>query len=185
VRDLWHGLRLLLGSGVEDRFWKESWTTVDRVLAPLSQWLRRTRPSAVIEIDEGWSLDRDISVMSGRWAWLDVRVLIEDHGGKSLARVGFRLRPTGIGAVSAVGLVLGSAALALAGVVWDWTLTEAVGTLVAVMVGGAVTWTTAQTVALVQRGLRVVAAAEGLIAVQTDDAKQPLTDASPSESTGQ
>jgi GT2 family glycosyltransferase len=183
--NLWHGLRLLVGSGVEEHYWKESWTTVERVLSPLSQWLRRTRPSAVIEIDEGWSLDRDVSLMAGLWAWLDVRVLVEDHGGKSLVRVGFRLRPTGIGTVCAVGLVLGSGALAIAGIVWDWTLTEAAGTLVAVAVGGAVTWTTAQAIALVQRGLRAVAAGEGLIAVQTYDPKRPLTDPSPSESAGQ
>jgi hypothetical protein len=84
-----------------------------------------------------------------------------------------------------VGLVLGSGALAIAGIVWDWTLTEAAGTLVAVAVGGAVTWTTAQAIALVQRGLRAVAAGEGLIAVQTYDPKRPLTDPSPSESAGQ
>ena len=43
------------GSVTEDRFWSETWTSADRVLAQLTDWLRRSRAVRTIEIDEGWS----------------------------------------------------------------------------------------------------------------------------------
>ena len=67
----------------------------------LTDWLRRSRAVRTIEIDEGWSDDRDVSVLVGRWAWLDVRALVEEHGGgKALLRVSTHLRPTSFGVVS-------------------------------------------------------------------------------------
>ncbi|HXI32092.1 MAG TPA: glycosyltransferase, partial [Vicinamibacterales bacterium] len=71
------GRALLLVSGnvTEDRFWSERWTSADRVLTQLTDWLRRSRAVRTIAIDEGWSDDRDVSAFVGRWAWLDVRAL--------------------------------------------------------------------------------------------------------------
>ncbi len=67
----------------------------------LTDWLRRSRAVRSIEIDEGWSDDRDVSVFVGRWAWLDVRALVEEHGGgKTLVRVSTHLRPTTFGIVT-------------------------------------------------------------------------------------
>src|SRR4029453_9785021 len=40
-------------------------------------WLRQSRAVRTIEVDEGWSDDRDVSVFVGRWAWLDIRALVE------------------------------------------------------------------------------------------------------------
>ena len=63
-------------------------TSTDRVLTEITDWLRRSRAVRTIEIDEGWSDDRDVSIPVGRWAWLDVRGLAEDHGGgKTLVRL--------------------------------------------------------------------------------------------------
>ena len=105
LREAWRALLLLCGSLVEDRFWSETWTTADRVLADLTGWLRSSRAVRTIEVDEGWSHDRDVSVLVGRWAWIDVRAIVEDHGaGKSLLRVSTNLRPTTLGVVSAVAL---------------------------------------------------------------------------------
>ncbi len=85
LREAWRALLLGAGSVVEDRFWSETWTSADRVLRELTDWLRGSRALRRIVIDEGWSLDRDISILIGRWAWLDVRALVEEHGGgKSL-----------------------------------------------------------------------------------------------------
>ena len=75
------------------------------MLTQLTDWLRRSRAVRTIEIDEGWSDDRDVSVLVGRWAWLDVRALVEEHGGgKALLRVSTHLRPTSFGIVSAIVL---------------------------------------------------------------------------------
>src|SRR5439155_21229482 len=88
-------LALLAGTVLEERFWSESWTSADRLLSNLTDWLRRSRAVRSIEIDDGWVDDRDVSVFVGRWAWLDVRALAEDHGsGRTLMRVSTHLRPT-------------------------------------------------------------------------------------------
>src|SRR4029077_8712033 len=105
ISEAWRALLLISGNLTEDRFWSETWTSADRVLTQLTDWLRRSRAVRTIEIDDGWSDDRDVSVFVGRWAWLDVRALVEEHGGgKSLVRVSTHLRPTAFGVVTAVGL---------------------------------------------------------------------------------
>ena len=94
----WRALLLLSGSVAEDRFWSEQWTTTERVLSQLTDWLRRRAPSASIEIDEGWSHDRDVSVLVGRWAWLDVaRARRGSRRRQGLLRVSTHLRPTSFG----------------------------------------------------------------------------------------
>ena len=62
--EAWRALLLVSGSVTEDRFWSEAWTSADRILARLADWLRRSRAVRTIEIDEGWSDDRDVSVSS-------------------------------------------------------------------------------------------------------------------------
>ena len=91
----------------EDRFWSDTWTSAERVLSQLADGLRRSRAVRAIEIDEGWSDDRDLSIPVGRWAWLDTRALVEDHGGgKAMLRVSTHLRPTTLGVVTALTLGL-------------------------------------------------------------------------------
>ena len=81
LREAVGALLLLSGTVTEDLFWSETWTSADRLLSQLTDWLRRSRAVRSIEIDDGWSDDRDVSVLVGRWAWLDVRALAEEHGG--------------------------------------------------------------------------------------------------------
>ena len=110
LAEAWRSLLLISGTVTEDRFWTETWTSTERVLSQLTDWLRRSR--AVHTIGTTWTKpadDRDISVFVGRWAWLDVRALVEDHGGgRGLLRVSTNLRPTSFGIVSAfaVGVAL-------------------------------------------------------------------------------
>jgi len=173
--EAWRALLLVSGSVTEDRFWTETWTSADRILARLAGWLRRSRAVRTIEIDEGWSDDRDVSVFVGRWAWLDVRALVEDHGaGKALIRISTHLRPTTFGIVSALGIgivLLGGAAT---GVVLRWPLA---GTLVAaftLMLIMVVAWRTAQTTAIVRRGIAEVTVGTGMVAMRSGPARVPL-----------
>jgi hypothetical protein len=100
-------LLLLSGTVTEDLFWSETWTSADRLLSQLTEWLRRSRAVHSIEIDDGWSDDRDVSVLVGRRAWLDVRALAEEHGsGRTLIRVSTHLRPTILGVVTAIGFIV-------------------------------------------------------------------------------
>src|SRR5207248_2653408 len=39
--EAWRALLLISGSVTEDRFWSDSWTSADRVLSHLTDWLRR------------------------------------------------------------------------------------------------------------------------------------------------
>src|SRR5206468_619377 len=143
--EAWRALLLVSGSVTEDRFWSETWTSADRILARLADWLRRSRAVRTIEIDEGWSDDRDVSVFVGRWAWLDIRALVEDHsGGKSLLRISTHLRPTmfGVAAALLVGTVLLVAALT--GVALRWPMAGVITALLTVIVAGLAAWRTAQ-----------------------------------------
>jgi len=172
VREAWRALLLLSGSTVEDRFWSETWTSADRVLADLTSWLRSSRAVRTIEVDEGWSHDRDVSVLVGRWAWLDVRAIVEDHGaGKSLLRVSTHLRPTSLGIVSAVALAAPLLAAASAGVALRWPLAGVAAGAIAVVVAIFSGWRTAQTTAILHRGAEAVAARQGMTAMEASPAR--------------
>jgi GT2 family glycosyltransferase/sugar lactone lactonase YvrE len=167
-------LVLLSGNVTEDRFWSETWTTAANVLAQLVDWLRRSRAVRVIEVDEGWSQNRDVSVLVGRWAWLDVRALVEDHGGKSLLRISTHLRPTSFGALTAIFSAAALLAAASAGVALRWPM---VGTLAA---GGALAlaafsaWRTAQATAIVGRAVRAIADRHEMLPLRTGGGRTPL-----------
>jgi len=120
-----------------------------------------------IEIDEGWSDDRDVSVFVGRWAWLDVRALVEEHGGgKSLVRVSTHLRPTTLGILNAVAVAAPLLAAASAGVALRWPLAGVAAATVAVVVAIFSGWRTAQTT--LPRQTEGLAAVVGLTVVRTD-----------------
>jgi GT2 family glycosyltransferase/sugar lactone lactonase YvrE len=175
LHEAWRALLLLSGNIAEDRFWSERWTSADRVLTALTDWVRRSRAVRTIEVDEGWSDDRDLSVPAGRWAWLDVRVLVEDHGaGKALVRVGTYLRPTMLGVVSAVALATALLAAASAGVSLRWPLAGVTAAATAAGVAFFCAWRTAQTTAILFRGLEAVAARQGMIAMKAGPARGPL-----------
>ena len=111
---------------IEDRFWSETCTTADRVLTELADWLRQSRAVRTIEVDEGWSDDRDVSVFVGRWAWLDIRALVETHdAGRSLVRFSTHLRPTIYGVATALVLGVALFVAALYGVALRWPLAGA------------------------------------------------------------
>jgi len=175
LAEAYRALLLISGNVAEDRFWSETWTTADRVLTQITDWLRRSRAVRTIEIDEGWSDDRDVSAFVGRWAWLDVRALVEEHaGGKSLVRISTHLRPTTFGVVAAV--ILGGALLigAAFGVALRYPLvgTAASGLTVLLILYGA--WRTAQTTAIVRRGIARVTLGNGMVAMPSSPIRAPL-----------
>ncbi|MGH9142586.1 MAG: hypothetical protein ACRD2I_15755, partial [Vicinamibacterales bacterium] len=185
LAEAWRGLLLISGNVTEDRFWSESWTSADRVLTQLADWLHRSRAVRSIEIDEGWSDDRDVSVLVGRWAWLDARALVEEHGGgKSLVRFSTHLRPTTFGIVAALGIgcalligaTSGAAILAGAasGTVRNWRIAGTVVSTMTVALIVGVLWRTAQATAIVRRGIARVTLGNGMIAMPSSPAVAPL-----------
>ncbi len=173
--EAWRALLLVTGNVAEDRYWSETWTSAERVLTRITDWLRRSRAVRTIEIDEGWSDDRDVSVFVGRWAWLDVRALVEDHGGgRSLLRVSTHLRPTTLGIVAAVAIGAALLVSASAGLALRWPLAGATASLLVVVVIGFTAWRTAQATAIVRRGIDTVAHDEGMLAMRSGASRTPL-----------
>src|SRR3989441_9080721 len=175
LNEAWRALLLISGTVTEDRFWSETWTSTDRVLASLTDWLRRSRAVRSIEIDEGWSDDRDVSVFVGRWAWLDVRALVEEHGGgKSLLRVSTHLRPTAFGVVAALGLGIALLVGAVFGVALRWPLVGTIAATVTVALASVAAWRTAQAAAIVRRGIEKVTLGSGMAVIPSGPARLPL-----------
>ena len=175
MSEAWRALLLVSGSVTEDRFWSETWTSTARVLTQLSDWLRRSHSVRSVEIDEGWSDDRDVSVLVGRWAWLDVRALVEEHAeGKALLRVGMHLRPTLFGVVTALGLGIGLLAGAALGVAYRFPLAGSIVAGLMVALVAFVLWRTAQATAIARRGIDHVTASAGMTAMAPGPARAPL-----------
>jgi GT2 family glycosyltransferase/sugar lactone lactonase YvrE len=175
LNEAWRALLLISGTVTEDRFWSETWTSTGRVLASFTDWLRHSRAVRSIEIDEGWSDDRDVSVFVGRWAWLDVRALVEEHGGgTSLLRVSTHLRPTAFGVVAALGLGIALLVGAVFGVALRWPLVGTIAAAVTVALASVVAWRTAQAAAIVRRGIEKVTLGSGMVAMPSGPARVPL-----------
>ncbi|MES1256236.1 MAG: glycosyltransferase [Acidobacteriota bacterium] len=173
--EAWRAVLLLSGTVSEDRFWSETWTTADRFLSQFTDCLRRSRAVRTVEIDEGWSDDRDVSIPVGRWAWLDVRSLAEEHGsGKTLVRVSTHLRPTIFGVLSV--LVLGVALLvaAGAGVALRFPPAGALTGVVTILFIALALWRTTQATAVLRRSLAQVTTGQGMIALASGPARPPL-----------
>jgi GT2 family glycosyltransferase/sugar lactone lactonase YvrE len=174
LAEAWRALLILSGTVIEDRFWSETWTSTDRVLEKLTLWLRRSRAVSAVEIDDGWSADRDVSVLVGKWAWLDARALVEDHGGKSLLRVSTHLRPTSLGVVSAIALAAALLAAGGAGVALRWPLAGATAALLALALTAFIAWRTAQATAILRRTVDGVAFNLGMTSMKSGPARPPL-----------
>ncbi|MDE3156288.1 MAG: hypothetical protein KGN76_14395, partial [Acidobacteriota bacterium] len=175
-RDARRALGLLTGRVTEDQYWSERWIGIEGFLSRLTDWLRSSPAVRHIVVDEGWSSDRDVGVLVGRWGWLDVRALVEEHaGGRCLVRVSTHLRATSFGLVAA--LLIGASLLvgASAGVGLRWPMAGAGVAILTLLLVVVAAWRTAQTAAILRRGLTQVAAEKGLTAITGGRARGPLT----------
>jgi O-antigen biosynthesis protein len=161
-RRVWEAVQVTALS-TEERFWTESGAAAESLLTQITDRLRSSRGVGTIEIDDGWNHDRDVSISTGSLAWLDLRLLVENHGyGKCLARVRQRLRPSLVAAMvaAAVGvwipLVFGKGMMFHAPL-----LTRIVGALLLGVVSRGA-WQTVRTVAAVNGAVAEVMAEAGL-----------------------
>jgi hypothetical protein len=83
----------LLGRGtLESKFWAERWIGTETLLTRMTDRLRESPLTRTLKIEDGWPTARDIRIAVRQFAWLDLLVLVEDHGaGRSLVRVAHRL----------------------------------------------------------------------------------------------
>ncbi|HEY7790594.1 MAG TPA: glycosyltransferase [Vicinamibacterales bacterium] len=174
-RDAARAMHLLAGGVIEDQFWSERWTSGDRLLTRFTSWLRGSRAVRTIEVDDGWSSDRDVAVLVGRWSWMDIRTLVEEHAeGRCLVRLSTHLRPTAFGVVAALAIGASLLASASAGVALRWPTAGAVAAVATLLLLAVAVWRTAQTAAIVRLGIADLCTATGLQPMATARARVPL-----------
>jgi len=164
-RDALSAARLLTRGGAEHAFWSTGWTSHTTLLGELVGVLRASRPAQRVDVDEGWRPDRDISLAIGRWGWLHVRTLVEEHaGGACLFRVQARLRPSFGGTLRGLTVAL----LLAGGTGASMALyTPSVGVVVAAAAIAAIAaraaWQATRAAAVLDRALTHVTTAAGLV----------------------
>jgi hypothetical protein len=164
LHDAVRAARLWLGRSDERAFWSETWVPHTHVLGELVGEARAARPASLVDVDEGWRPDRDFSVAVGRWGWLHVQALVEEHPrGTCLLRVGTRLRLSVLGTlqVLTMAVAITGASIALMSVHWRSGSALALGALA--LVTARTAWQTARTAALFDRTLLRVVEAAGLV----------------------
>lgn len=155
--------RLLVGGAAEQQFWSESWTSHDALLTETAGLLRAARPARLVDVDDGWRPDRDVSIGVGRWGWLDVRTLIEEHGGaRCLLHVGMRLRPALVGVTLALGLAALSIVATSASMVLRWPSLSIACVLVVVAIFSRAAWQTTAAVTLARKAVERAALTAGM-----------------------
>jgi hypothetical protein len=164
-RDALTSARLFSRSGRERSFWSESWISHTTVLAELVGMLRAARPTQVVDVDEGWRPDRDLSLAIGQWAWLHVRTLVEEHeDGRCLFRVQARLRPSFVGTVRGLtlGLLLaGGTAASMA--LYRPSVSVVVSVMALAAIAARAAWQATRAAAVLDRAVTRVTAAAGML----------------------
>jgi GT2 family glycosyltransferase len=109
------GERLEIGRAIrlmcrgQDRMalWSERWVDRAAVLTHITRGLQARAVGRAIDAHDTWQQERDLAVATGRWGWLDLRTLLEEHEeGRCLFRVSARHRLAPFGAT--VGMLAGA-----------------------------------------------------------------------------
>ena len=109
-------LRLICRGRVGLGFWSEQWVDRADLLTRITRRLETASVGRAIDAHDTWQQERDLAVATGRWGWLDLRTLLEEHGqGRCLFRVTARHRLTPFGATAGAVVAVGVAASLLAG----------------------------------------------------------------------
>ena len=174
-RDLARATRLAWGGVIEDRFWSETWTSAARVLETAATELGRSRSVRTVALDDGWSEDRDVSVLVGRWAWIDLRALVEEHErGRCLLRFGTSLRLTPFGAAAAAAVGLAAMASVALGLSLEWPMASGAAALLALATGLFVTGRTALAGTMVRQVIERVATSGTMTRMSIERGPSPL-----------
>ena len=175
--DVLRAARLAVGRSEERSFWSETWVAHSELLTEIIGLIRAARPAPLVDVDEGWRADRDFSLAVGRWGWLHVRTLIEEHaGGRCLFRVTTRFRMSLLGISQAVLAVLLLTVISVA----MMSLHRPSGRVIAVLAFGLLAarsaWQAIRGAAVLDRALirAVHAAGMWVLPARTSEPAQPL-----------
>jgi hypothetical protein len=105
---------------VERSYWSQRWIDVADLLRSTANRLRQQRAVRQIETDSGWWEDRDLTITNRTWFRVDVRAMIEEHGGGScLYRLAVRPRLTAAVALPLLAALGTTAVLKYSGMSWS------------------------------------------------------------------
>jgi GT2 family glycosyltransferase len=108
TNDVARTLSLVAHRTVELRFWADRWIGAEMLLKQMVDRFRESPLTRALVIEEGWLTERDIRLAIGPFGWLDLQVLVEDHGAaRSLIRVGHRWHPATLSIVASLAVVAG------------------------------------------------------------------------------
>ena len=174
-RDLLVSARLVTRAGAEHSFWSESWTPHTTLLTELVGVLRASRPAQVVDVDEGWRPDRDLSLAIGRWGWLHVRTLVEEHErGACLFRVRARLRPSFVGTLRGLTLaMLVAGGMSASMFLYEPSVTLVVSAVAIAAIGARAAWQATRAAAVLDRAVTRVTTAAGLLRLPISPAVAP------------
>ena len=183
-RDAVTSARLVTRAGTERSFWGESGASHTKLLTELVGVLRASRPAQIVDVDEGWRPDRDLSLAIGRWGWLHVRTLVEEHEqGACLFRIRARLRPSFVGTLQGVTLaVLFAGGMSASMFIYDPSVTLLVAAAAIAAIGARAAWQAIRATAVLDRAVTRVCTAAGLlrlpISTTVDPAAEPAVERS-------
>jgi hypothetical protein len=181
-RDVIASVRFVARSGTERSFWSESWVQQTRLLSDLVGVLRAARPAQVVEVDEGWRPDRDVSVAVGRWGWLHVQTVMEEHrNGACLLRIRARLRPSFLGTLrGATVAVVVASGMSASMFIYDMSVTLAVSAVAIVAIGARAAWQAIRGATVLDRAIARVTEAAGLARLPISPEAAPTPRVEPS-----
>ena len=172
----WTTLRLLVGGSVQEQFWGESWVNPDTLLQKIADWLRSSRAVHIIELDDGWRQNRDLSVAAGRWVWLDLRALVEEHaGGRCLVRMATAGRLTRAGWFVTSLVVCAAVGLSVSGFLWNLPFGLMAGPTWLALIGALVAAPMRKSVAALRAALSEVVTEVGLTPINARSATDVRT----------
>ena len=100
-------IRLMCRGQDRMELWSERWVDRAGLLTSITRGLQARAVGRAIDAHDTWQQERDLAVATGRWGWLDLRTLLEEHqAGRCLFRVGVRHRLAPFGAT--VGMLTGA-----------------------------------------------------------------------------
>ena len=170
--------RLLTRAGTERSFWSESWVPHTTLLTELVGVLRASRPAGIVDLDEGWRPDRDLSLAIGRWGWLHVRTLVEEHEhGACLFRIRARLRPSFVGTLRGVTLaVLVAGGMSASMFLYQPSVTLLVSAAAIAAIGARAAWQAIRGAVVLDRAVTRVSVAAGLLTLPISTTLEPTVE---------
>jgi len=170
--------RLVTPAGMERSFWSESGASHTVLLTELVGVLRASRPAQIVDVDEGWRPDRDLSLAIGRWGWLHVLTLVEEHEhGACLFRVRARLRPSFAGTLRGVTLaVLVAGGMSASMFIYDPSVTLLVAAAAIAAIGARAAWQAIRATAVLDRAVTRVTTAAGLLRLPISPTVEPAVE---------